>query len=470
MTPSRIFIVEDSFIVALHLQKTLENEGYTVMGTADSGEQALELLAQDRPDLVLMDIMLGGKMDGIQAAIIVKEKLSIPVVFITALTDKETIQRAKVAEPYGYLTKPFEDRDIFTVIEMALYKGGVERKLKQSEHKFHSTLKSISDGVLTMDNSYSITYANPSAEGMIGSTLANMQGKKIFDVFKLKNKSTGDFPVNPLQCGIDQRNVWIDNFSLQSVTGTEIPVSEGTVSPILDLKDKSIGLVLTFKNATDKLERLRLAEEAERQNLAALIQGQEKERTRIAKDLHDGLGQMLNAIKMNTRTFITDEQKAKDLFLLLDEAITETKRMSENLLPHKLKDFDLQTCLQSLCDQFQNSTSTEISFSSFTDHKIVCEIVKINLYRIAQEALNNAIRHSQARHISIQLIEEDTSILLTIEDDGKGMDRTKNSTGRGLLNIEDRARVLRATCTIESDRNRGTIIIIEMPKNDYHTL
>jgi PAS domain S-box-containing protein len=463
MTSSKIFIVEDSFIVSIHLQKTLQNEGYNVVGIADSGEKALDEIEQVKPDLVLMDIMLDGKMDGIQAATIIREKMSIPVVFITALTDKETIQRAKVAEPYGYLNKPFEDRDIFTVIEMALYKGDIEKKLRQSEKKFYSTLKSISDGVLTIDNSGGIMYANPSAEAMIGTALVNMQGKTVYDVFKLKNISTGDFPVNPLHCGLNH-NSWPDYFMLQSLSGVEIPVSEGTISPMVDSKDRAVGLVLTFKNATDKLERMRLAEEADRKNMAVLIEGQENERTRIAKDLHDGLGQMLNAIKMNTRAFICDEKKGSDLFLLLDEAITETKRIAENLMPHKLRDFDLQTCLKSLCEQFQSSTTAEISFSSFAEQLTISETVKTNLYRIAQEALNNSIRHAQASHINIQLFDDDQSLRLTIEDDGEGMKNSISSNGHGLMNIHDRARILRGECTIESDRSRGTIIIIEIPK------
>jgi len=464
MNPATIYIVEDSFIVSLHLRKALEKEGYEVIGVSESGEKAIDEIDQHKPDLVLMDIMLVGKMDGIQTATLIKEKFNIPVVFITALTDKETIQRAKVAEPHGYLIKPFEDRDVFTVIEMALYKSGTEKKLRQSEERFYSTLTSISDGVLTMDNAYSITYANPSAEGIIGLPLKNMLGKTVFEIFKLRNMVTGTFPVNPIHSGIKQKNVWPESFMLQSFKGFEIPVSEGTISPIIDSKAQSVGLVLIFKNATDKLERQRLAEMAERKNLASLIEGQENERTRIAKDLHDGLGQMLNAIKMNISTFITDEQKGKDLFNLLDEAISETKRIAENLLPHKLRDFDLETCLHSLCEQLQDASSADISFSSFTENAIMSEAIKINLYRIAQEALSNAIRHSRAQCINIQLVDDERMLRLTIEDDGDGVQPSRNSNGRGLMNIKDRARILKGTCTIESDKSRGTVVIIEIPK------
>src|SRR5688572_10352659 len=115
MTPANIYIVEDSFIASFHLRKALENEGYNVIAISESGERAIEELNQYMPDLVLMDIMLAGQMDGIQTATVIKEKFNIPVVFITALSNQETIQRAKVAEPYGYLFKPFEDRDVFTV-------------------------------------------------------------------------------------------------------------------------------------------------------------------------------------------------------------------------------------------------------------------------------------------------------------------------------------------------------------------
>lgn len=468
MASAGIYIVEDSFIVSLHLQKTLEGEGYRVIGTSDSGEVALREIEHLRPDIVLMDIMLNGSIDGIQAASTIKDVLRIPIIFITALTDKETIQRAKVAEPFGYLTKPFEDREIFTVIEMALYKSAIEQRLRQSEEKFFSTLKSISDGVITIDNCFCITYANPSAEIMIGSTLQNVQGRDVFDVFKLRNPATGDFPVNPFQCGISSGRVnrWPGDFILDCGRGREIPVIDGTISPIVDSKYQSSGLVLTFKDGTEKLERNKLESELERQRLAALIEGQENERTRISKDLHDGLGQMLNAIKMNIGTFITDVQKGKDLFVLLDEAITETKRISENLLPHKLRDFDLITCVQSLCDQYQRGSTAEIQFEAFADSDLISigETSKINIYRIAQESLSNAVRHANARHINVQLYDDNRSIRLVVEDDGRGMNGNSVFNGHGLINMRDRARILKGTCSIESDASRGTIVIIEIPK------
>jgi CheY-like chemotaxis protein len=155
-----ILIVEDSLIVAMHLQSTLESEGYSVIGKCSSGEEAIQFAEQGEIDLVLMDIMLSGKLDGIETSEILRRRFRIPVIYITALTDKSTIHRAKLTEPYGYLTKPFEDREIFTVIEMALYKHAIEVKLKESEDKYFSTVKSISDAVVVIDKDFLITYIN----------------------------------------------------------------------------------------------------------------------------------------------------------------------------------------------------------------------------------------------------------------------------------------------------------------------
>src|SRR5688572_16736289 len=202
MSKAGILIVEDSFIVAFHLQKTLESEGYTVISTEASGESALEVLQKQKPDLVLMDIMLSGKLDGIETSRIIQAKYHLPVIYITALTDKETIQRAKITEPYGYLTKPFEDREIFTVIEMALYKHDIESRLRQSEEKYFSTIRSISDAVVVLDKYLCINYLNPSAEFLTGWKLPKAQGKPVQEIMRMRAADDEHF-INPLQCSLD---------------------------------------------------------------------------------------------------------------------------------------------------------------------------------------------------------------------------------------------------------------------------
>jgi len=118
----RILIVEDERIIGLDIQKNLERLGYEVINIVNTGEAAVDLAGELKPSLVLMDIMLGGGISGIEAADSIRRKYNIPVVYLTALTDEETLQKAKVTEPYGYILKPFDLKGIHSAIEMALYK------------------------------------------------------------------------------------------------------------------------------------------------------------------------------------------------------------------------------------------------------------------------------------------------------------------------------------------------------------
>ena len=130
---SKIMIVEDEAVIALRLQHSLTSLGFDVVGVAYSGEEAVETARDLRPDLILTDIMIPGKLDGIQVAEIVKSELDIPVIFLTASSEDKILERTKQVEPYGYIVKPFQNREIKAVIEVALYKKDMERRLKESK-------------------------------------------------------------------------------------------------------------------------------------------------------------------------------------------------------------------------------------------------------------------------------------------------------------------------------------------------
>ena len=126
----KILIVEDEFIIAIDLKKTLEKLGYEVLAHVSKGDDAIAHAYNDNPDLILMDIMLDGQMSGIQAAEAIKQKYNIPIVYLTALTDEKTLQKAKITEPVGYLLKPFDERGLHSAIEIALYKHEMETQLR----------------------------------------------------------------------------------------------------------------------------------------------------------------------------------------------------------------------------------------------------------------------------------------------------------------------------------------------------
>ncbi len=127
MDPRKICIIEDEGIVAIDIEECLQSFGYLVAGVAKSGEDAIKLVGEVRPDLVLMDIMLAGEMSGIEAAAAIKQRFDIPVVYLTAHADMATLERAKVTEPYGYILKPFKEMELRTVVELALHKHHMER-------------------------------------------------------------------------------------------------------------------------------------------------------------------------------------------------------------------------------------------------------------------------------------------------------------------------------------------------------
>ena len=130
MSSARILVVEDEWLVSQGIKETLQDLGYEVAGPVASGEEALELAQTERPDLVLMDILLKGGMDGIEAAECLRRRFDLPVIFLTAYADSQTLGRAKVTEPFGYLLKPFENRELHSAIEIALYKFQAEKRLQ----------------------------------------------------------------------------------------------------------------------------------------------------------------------------------------------------------------------------------------------------------------------------------------------------------------------------------------------------
>ena len=133
MVKKRILVVEDERIVSEDIKMTLWSLGYSVEDAVSSGEDAVKRAGEIKPDLVLMDIRLEGKLGGINAAQQIKKEFNIPVVYLTAYADENTLKNAKYTEPFGYLIKPFEDRELHATIEMAFYKFGMEQKLKESE-------------------------------------------------------------------------------------------------------------------------------------------------------------------------------------------------------------------------------------------------------------------------------------------------------------------------------------------------
>jgi len=142
--PVRIMVVEDESIVRKDIEKSLEKLGYLVVGTADTGQKAIETALEVKPDLILMDIMLKGPQTGIEAAEVIKNNMDVPVIFLTAYADEATLSKAKITEPHGYILKPFKEIDLHTTVEMAVHKHKKEKQVKD-ENDFLRKLASFKE-------------------------------------------------------------------------------------------------------------------------------------------------------------------------------------------------------------------------------------------------------------------------------------------------------------------------------------
>ncbi|HET8963606.1 MAG TPA: response regulator [Bacteroidia bacterium] len=155
MSKTNILIVEDESIVAKDIQHSLKKLGYIVVGICSTGEDAIKVTEEVKPDLILMDIMLKGDMSGIDAATHIREKYNIPVIYLTAYADESTLSKAKVSEPYGYIIKPFKEIDLHTSIEMAIYKHGKETNVRKERDFLYSIVenKESKDIIFVKSNS-----------------------------------------------------------------------------------------------------------------------------------------------------------------------------------------------------------------------------------------------------------------------------------------------------------------------------
>jgi len=265
MDKPKIIIVEDELIIAQEVKQQLMNLGYSVPAITVSGDDALKKIEALRPDLVLMDIKLRGKMDGIEAAGQVHALFDVPVVYLTANADKETVERAKKTEPYGLIYKPVQLDVMRAVIEMALYKHGMEKQLKEREARLDATLQSIGDAVITTDTKGRITGMNPVAAKLTGRTFEETEGKPLTEVFNIVNARTGKKPVNPIRKILENGEIGgLDNHTmLMAKDGTEYQITD-SASPIRDTAGNIIGVVLVFRDVADEYriqEALRESEE-----------------------------------------------------------------------------------------------------------------------------------------------------------------------------------------------------------------
>lgn len=248
MAKARILVVEDENIVAQDIQLTLTQLGYEVPTPVASGEAVLACLEKIHPDLVLMDIHLAGKIDGITAAEHIRQQSGVPIVYLTAHSDEATFRRANITEPYGYVLKPFEERELAIAIDIALYRHEAERKLRKMEQWLTSTLKSMGDAVIAADLEGKVTFMNQIAETLTGWNNGEALGHRFDEVLRLVD-DLSRAPVPDLIRRVihEEMVIEIGHSLLIMQNGSERPVDD-SAAPIRNSAGEIIGVVVVFRD------------------------------------------------------------------------------------------------------------------------------------------------------------------------------------------------------------------------------
>ncbi|WMN11533.1 response regulator [Marivirga salinae] len=468
--PKSILIVEDSEIVSMHLQKVLQRANYNVLAKLISGEDAINFIKTQTPSLIIMDVMIEGKYDGIETSIEINKIKDIPVIYLTALNDKKTIDRAKLTFPNTFLSKPFSESELLSNVELSLFKHQADQEKKGSQKLLSTILDNIKSCVIVVDAEFKIRYLNKFTADLLNTLSEIILEFKLGDDIKISNLDDEPLSISLLKDN-NQETVATQEIIYINFVGRKFPINNINITRAKFFNNEQEQYLIMFNDAKESLEKLQKEKKEKRLKLAAQIEGAESERARVSRELHDGLGQMLNVVKMNTRSLVEDNSVKEKLVKLIDASIDESHKISENLMPSKLQIFDLKSSLEDLFYNYESSNFKIDFTTNIKDGEL--EEIKINIYRIVQEALNNIQKHAKAKNVSVQLYLKKNVIRLSVEDDGVGFDlkTAKTETGKnnshGLLNMIDRVKSMGGTIDIDSNTKFGTNIIININSKNY---
>lgn len=246
-----ILLVEDERLLAKELQDILRRLEYEVKGVATTGEEAIRKAGEVRPQLVLMDIVLAGVLDGIQAAEQIVRLYDIPVVYMTAHADEPTLQRIRKTAPFGCVYKPVRDRELRAAIEFALDRHSLERQFRESQHWLSATLRSVSEAVIATDPSGRVKFMSAMAEALAEMRQEQALGREIFDVLRLRDPSgSGSIENFAARFLKDEGGTAYHRFPIVRAD-REASVGCG-ISPIRDERRTLLGFVFVFREASQK--------------------------------------------------------------------------------------------------------------------------------------------------------------------------------------------------------------------------
>ncbi len=420
MSKGKVFIVEDEVLIAETVRNKLLKLGYEVMGMAMTGEEAVPEVLKTQPDIILMDIRLAGEMDGIDTAEIIQQRFDVPIIFVTAFTDENTIERVKQIAPYGYIVKPYQMSDLSISLDLALHRHAAEKKRRQSDKTIQRALNQVGEGLVLTDPKGNIAFLNGVAEQVTGWGQERAFGKPFTDVVLLSDVRTDDFDdaalANPIVAALASQNSVHLAAQLANVSNKALNTAiVASAAPVEDEKGLLSGAIFTFKVqeapagsvVTDTI------------GLNDMFELQDGARKQIASDLHEGIAQILSAAKMNLDGVQAgadqNELHLQTARRLLTGAVERVRRMAQNVMPSTLSDFGLITAVDNFVKRLSTETEAHVTFHHAGFENRAKSSTDFNVFKIVHDIVHFLVRYAGATtcDIGFELV-ENSDLIATI--------------------------------------------------------
>jgi len=492
MAGENILVVEDEFIVAQDIKARLEGLGYTVTGMAHNAEDAIRIAQESRPDLAIMDIMLGGGSDGIEVAGSIRTNLDIPSIFLTAYADEETVRRAAIAEPFGYLVKPFQDRELRAGIETAIYRHRAEKALRASETRFRALFQLAPDAIIMADLDGAITLCNRAASSLFGYDEAELAGRRLSELFNVQDDGKGAAVVAELGRTGSIHNLEI---TVPSRNSDPVPV-EVSASALREDGGSPSGFVAIWRDISDRkraekertILQLELLQAQKLSAIGELAAG-------VAHELNNPLTGILlySGLALKKMSAQGPERNGylqklpKDLEMIRDSAL-RCDRIVRGLLelsrrgPREKEFVDINGALRSTIEVFARYfeaqriiivENLDANLPPIEGDKYSLQQVFVNIVRNAQDAMpDGGVLTIVSRRLG------KTRLEIAVTDTGLGISRQNKSrlfqpffttkppgkgTGLGLAISYGIVREHGGTIGVESEEGKGTTFSLVFP-------
>ena len=481
MKKKRILIVEDERIVAEDIKHSLIKLGYDVSGIAASCEGALKNIRETFPDLILMDIVLRGKMSGVEASKEIRARYNIPVVYLTAYTNEKVLEQAKVTEPYGYIIKPFDEKELYSTLKIALYKHELETKLKESEERYRSIFSNSPDYIYLTDVEGNLLDANPALLNRIKLSVEDFHKMNFKDFYAGDNIEEALNSIAKIRKGNEIKGLQVraktPKGKIFECEVNAVPLWEnGKVTKILNIARDITERIKALEKLKQHQWMLEVSERELKKFSRRILSVREEEKKKLSANLHDEVGSMaviLSAHLSNIEEEIKDNN-LKNALKIIDKSkrafakiITRLKNIAVNLRPPDLEIIGLPDALREYFFNIRKQTGITIHSRINMNNKKLSDEEAITLYRIVQESVTNIIKHAKATKITIQLSSMKGGTTLIVNDNGKGFAIRKRNQGTkshiGIRGMTEMAESLGGTFDITSTPGQGTEIVVILP-------